>query len=103
MWSAGADVVIHDPKAGDNVRAVYPHLQVRDSLAMAVDAAELVVVGTEWRDYAQADPALLATLVDNKLVIDGRNVLPHRDWQAAGWKVIALGRNLDNSRVALEA
>ena len=103
LWSAGADVVIHDPKAGDNVRAMYPHLQVRDSIAIAVDAAELVVVGTEWRDYAQADAALLGSLVKNKLVIDGRNVLPHREWQAEGWKVIALGRNLDNSRVSVEA
>jgi len=103
LWAAGADVVIHDPKAGNNVRAVYPHLQVRDSIAMAVDGAELVVVGTEWRDYAQADSALLGSLVKNKLVIDGRNVLPHRDWQAEGWKVIALGRNLDHSLVSVEA
>jgi len=99
LWGAGAELTIHDPKAADNVRRMYPHLPVEDDLADAVRGAELVVVGTEWRDYALVDATALGGLVSNRLVIDGRNVLPYRAWQEAGWKVIALGRNLDNSRV----
>ena len=99
LWAAGAHVVVHDPKAVDNVRRMYPNLNVADTLEEAVAQAELVVVGTEWRDYALADSAVLGHLVANKLVIDGRNVLPYRQWQANGWKVIALGRNLEHNPV----
>jgi len=34
--------------------------------------------------------------VANTTIIDGRNVLDVPAWQAAGWKVIALGRNVHN-------
>jgi UDPglucose 6-dehydrogenase len=99
LWAAGADVIIHDPKAADNVRRMYPNLNVADSIDEAVAGAELVVVATEWRDYAVANPAHLGALVENKLVIDGRNVLPYRQWQQEGWKVIALGRSLEHELV----
>jgi len=99
LWSAGADVTVHDPKAIDNVHAMYPHLRATADLDEALQGADLVVVGTEWAEYALADPQAAAALVTRPLVIDGRNVLPYRAWQAAGWKVIALGRNLDNALV----
>jgi UDPglucose 6-dehydrogenase len=35
-------------------------------------------------------------LVKIKTVIDGRNALEPARWQAAGWRLIALGRNLEN-------
>lgn len=99
LWAAGADVVVHDPKAVDNVRRMYPNLTVAECLESVVAGAELVVVGTEWREYALADSVQLGELVRNKLVIDGRNVLPYRQWQESGWKVIALGRNLEHNPV----
>jgi UDPglucose 6-dehydrogenase len=103
LWAAGAHVVVHDPKAVDNVLRMYPNLTVADTLDEAVSQAELVVVGTDWREYALADSAHLGALVANKLVIDGRNVLPYRQWQENGWKVIALGRNLERNPVGVFA
>jgi UDPglucose 6-dehydrogenase len=101
LWAAGAEITMHDPKAGDNVRRMYPQLAVEDRIADAVAGADLVVVATEWRDYGLADSAELGKLVANKLVIDGRNTLPYRQWQQNGWKVIALGRNLDSALVGV--
>ena len=59
--------------------------------------ADLTILGTEWKLYREADPELLGSLVSTKTVIDGRNALPYHAWQDAGWKVIALGRNLENA------
>lgn len=95
FWSAGANVVIHDPKALDNVRRMYPHLETEYELAASLKGADLVVVATEWSDYKNADPIELGKLVHNRLVIDGRNVLNVTAWQAANWQVLALGRNLE--------
>ena len=95
FWSAGANVVIHDPKALENVRRMYPHLETNDNLFDAMDGADLVVLATEWREYRDADPIQLAKLVTNRLVIDGRNALDVGDWRAANWQVLALGRNLE--------
>lgn len=95
FWAAGANVVIHDPKALENVRRMYPHLETNESLFEAMDGAELVVLATEWREYREANPMKLAALVNNRLVIDGRNALDVGNWQDANWQVLALGRNLE--------
>ena len=95
FWLTGANVVVHDPKALDNVRRAFPQFETESSLESAIANADLVVLATEWNEYRQADPVELAKLVRNRLVIDGRNALNASAWQAAQWQVIALGRNLE--------
>lgn len=95
FWSAGAHVIVHDPKALENVKRMYPQLDTEYDLAAALDGAELVVLATEWREYRDADPHVFGALVRNRLVIDGRNALDVAAWRDANWQVIALGRNLE--------
>ena len=95
FWSAGAHVIVHDPKALENVERMYPQLDTEYDLAAALEGAELVVLATEWKEYREADPKVLGELVRNRLVIDGRNALDVSAWRDANWQVIALGRNLE--------
>jgi UDPglucose 6-dehydrogenase len=92
MSNAGADVVVHDPKGLDNAKRVYPHMTYVDDLRAALTAAQLVVLGTEWREYRELDPATLGDLVADRHVIDGRNALDPDLWRNAGWSYRALGR-----------
>ena len=46
---------------------------------------------TEWREYRDIDPVQLRSVVRTPCILDGRNVLPLAEWQAAGWTVQALG------------
>ncbi len=93
----GAHVVVHDPMSLHGIRENYPQLTAVDNLLEAAKAAELVILGTEWKQYREQDPVELANAVSVKTVIDGRNALPYQSWKDAGWKVIALGRNLENA------
>ncbi|WP_084075138.1 UDP-glucose/GDP-mannose dehydrogenase family protein [Demequina sp. NBRC 110052] len=88
----GAKVKVHDPEANANAAAVWPTLEFHDSVAAACADADLVVIGTEWRQFREADPAALAGEVAHARVIDGRNCLPVEDWQAAGWDYHGMGR-----------
>lgn len=99
FWSAGAHVVVHDPKALENVQRIYPQLDTEYDLAAALEGADLVVLATEWREYRDADPIELGDLVNNRLVIDGRNALDVNRWTHANWQVIALGRNISRMPV----
>ena len=89
----GAEVVVSDPKSLGNLTDS-SLIKEADPLR-AVSQSELIILGTEWESYKQLDPKDVAAVVKNPLVIDGRNVLDVASWQAAGFKVIALGRNLD--------
>ncbi|MCT1585304.1 UDP-glucose/GDP-mannose dehydrogenase family protein [Corynebacterium sanguinis] len=89
---AGAAVRVFDPEAMDNARRVFPTLDYASSLDDALTNAELIILATEWQQFRDIDPVVTGDLVDQRLVIDGRNVLNSEAWNAAGWKVRALGR-----------
>jgi len=57
-----------------------------------VRGADAVMVLTEWGDYRELDPAVVAGMVSQLNVIDGRNCLDSAAWRAAGWRYRALGR-----------
>jgi UDPglucose 6-dehydrogenase len=92
----GAEVTVHDPVSLSALSEKEPALGREADLVEAVREADLVILGTEWKHYKEADPHALGAVVANKTVIDGRNVLDVAAWQAAGWKVIALGRSIQN-------
>ena len=92
MSNAGADVVVHDPKGLENAARVYPHMAYNQDVMSALHDADLVVLGTEWREYRDLDPAAAAAQVRAARIIDGRNTLDPRSWRSAGWTYRALGR-----------
>ena len=88
----GAQVRVHDPAAMDNARALFPTLDYAPDVEKACEHADLVLHLTEWRDYRELDPSVLAGIVRQPRVLDGRNALDMQMWRAAGWTVRALGR-----------
>ena len=90
--AACATVTIHDPKAIAPARKRFPALGFSEDIEGALEGADLVLHLTEWKIYRELDPAKLAKLVANPIMIDGRNALDREAWIAAGWKFRALGR-----------
>ena len=86
----GAEVYVHDPVAVEYLQHNEKSLHATEDLKEALADSELTILGTEWKEYKQLDPAKLS--VKNKVVIDGRNVLDRSAWENAGWKMTSLGR-----------
>ena len=89
---AGANVLVHDPIALAGVNKKHPELATETDLHQAFDNADAVVLATEWQEYRDLDPKLIADKVNRKFIIDGRNVLDNSLWQTAGFKVVSLGK-----------
>ena len=92
MQLQGAQVRVHDPEAMENARALFPTLDYAPEVSKACEGADLVLHLTEWMEYRELDPALLAGMVRTPRILDARNVLDIDTWRAAGWTVRALGR-----------
>ena len=90
--AAGAHVVVHDPKGIEPARKRFPNLEYAESINDAVKDSDLVLHLTEWKEYRQIDPVKIASIVKDKIIIDGRNMLDRDLWRKAGWKFRALGR-----------
>ncbi|MBU6347665.1 MAG: UDP-glucose/GDP-mannose dehydrogenase family protein [Actinomycetales bacterium] len=88
----GAKVTIHDPIALAVVRRVHPDLHTEDDFTVAVSGAELLIHLTEWKEYRELDPGLVAQSVAEKVIIDGRNMLNRQKWASAGWNISYLGK-----------
>ena len=92
MQMQGARVVVTDPQAIENARLKWPDLTFAASAEEAAADVDVVLLATEWAVYRELDPVHLATVVREKRILDGRNVLSPEAWRAAGWTYRALGR-----------
>ena len=92
LYLEGADVRIYDPEANRNAHRAYPDLDYADSLAEAVDGADIVALLTEWDEFSDADPEALGRLVQTRRIVDGRHALDSDAYRAAGWEYRALGQ-----------
>lgn len=93
LRTLGANVVVTDPRALDTAAAKLPELTYCDSLHQTIEGADLTMLLTEWNDYRNLNPSEIIGLVKTPTIFDGRNILDEKLWQAAGWKLLALGRS----------
>lgn len=92
IHAAGAEVVIHDPKAIEPAKKRFPNLRYAESIEECVKGADLILHLTEWKVYRELDPNQIKSLVKQAKILDGRNALDREKWQGAGWQFHALGR-----------
>jgi UDPglucose 6-dehydrogenase len=90
---AGAEVLVYDPEATTNARAVHPMLSYVASPRAALVDADVVLHLTEWPEFGQLDPLSVGQLVRSRVIVDGRNTLDSERWRGAGWTVLGLGRD----------
>lgn len=93
MRLQGATVTVTDPAALRSARAEYPNLRYVEDTEDALRGAELILLLTEWTEFAGLDPEHVGALVTERRVVDGRNVLDPTKWRSAGWQYRALGRH----------
>jgi len=88
----GARVAVFDPAAMDRARKVHLDLDYAGSVLGAARAADVLLVLTEWPEFAAADPEVLAKTVARRAVVDARHALDAGAWRDCGWDYRAPGR-----------
>jgi UDPglucose 6-dehydrogenase len=93
LHGLGAWVTVTDPAAIENARRIHPQLNYVEDRDEALRGADAVIVVTEWDEYRHELSAEHAgSLVNGKIVVDGRNCLDATAWRAAGWQYYGMGR-----------
>lgn len=101
LHAEGAIVVATDPEAIETSRPIAPGLEYREHPFETALDAEVVLVLTEWPQYRELDPVVLARVVSTPVVVDGRLCLDAERWRRAGWRYLAPGRLTDRSHQLL--
>ena len=88
LAAAGARVQAYDPAA----RVDLPGVEVVPDAVAAAAGADVLLVATEWPEFAALDPAALAAVMRGRVVVDARNLLDREAVAAAGLDYRGLGR-----------
>jgi UDPglucose 6-dehydrogenase len=91
LHGMGAEVTVYDPEALPNARKVCPELKYADSAAGAATGADVVLLLTDWPEFARLDPEELGAVTSTRAIVDGRYMLDPATWRAAGWVYRASG------------
>src|SRR5580692_1855403 len=98
LEDAGAKVRAHDPAAMDQARAMMPGVTFCADAYECAEAAEALVLLTEWNEFRALDLARIGRLLVEPLVIDLRNIYQPAEMAAAGLGYVSLGRPPQLSR-----
>ncbi len=94
LLEMGARVKVYDPVAMDKYRFNYPEQQIIYCLT-AEDAAresDAVAILTDWEQFLHLPWAEIGSVMKNRIIIDGRNMLDREQLQLAGFTYSGIGR-----------
>jgi UDPglucose 6-dehydrogenase len=95
LIEAGATVVAYDPEAMKNVNAL-----IGDKISYAtneydvLEGANALVICTEWSIFRNPDFERVGTLLNEKVIFDGRNLFDLEDMNAKGFYYASIGRGV---------
>jgi UDPglucose 6-dehydrogenase len=93
LLQAGVHLRVHDPEALANVRALYgDQLTYCDRPYGALEQADALVIATEWNEFRNPDFEIMARLLRQPVVFDGRNVFDPARMSALGFTYHGMGR-----------
>ena len=97
LLDVGVTVVVHDPEAMDNVRAIYgDKLIYCNNKEDALDNADALVIMTEWDDYKWSQFLEMKNRMKKPVVFDGRNIYKPSVAKMGGLTYISMGRKSVN-------
>ncbi|SHK20557.1 UDP-glucose dehydrogenase family protein [Rhodothermus profundi] len=89
----GADIVVFDPEAMENTRAVFGDaIRYARSMYEALEGAEALVICTEWNEFRRPDFQRMRDRMARPLIFDGRNLYHPKRMAAMGFEYYSIGR-----------
>jgi UDPglucose 6-dehydrogenase len=89
----GASVIAYDPVAShEQVRRLLPELERASKAVDVTDGAHALVLLTEWAEFNELDPVMLAGRMAYPILVDARNALDAQRFADAGFTVAGMGR-----------
>ena len=92
LRAAGANVVAFDPVGREQAEPLLQGVEFASSAEGTADAAEALVIVTEWDEFRALDLNDLASRMRGKLLIDLRNIYHRGEAEEAGLIYYGIGR-----------
>jgi UDPglucose 6-dehydrogenase len=87
-----AKVRAYDPVSMDNARRMLPEVEMVDSPYALAEGADALVLVTEWNEFKHLDLERIKNLMNQPILIDGRNIYDPHLVRDMGFLYMAIGR-----------
>ena len=92
LLQAGAEVVVFDPAAMENARALLgTGVHYADTAEMCITNADVCVIATGWESFRKLKPSTYKDLMRVPAVVDGRRILEPSVFKAKGVRLLRVG------------
>lgn len=101
LWAAGARVQAYDPEANGEAKRIYgdrEDLVICDSTDETLEAADALIIVTEWKQFRAPDFALIRARLRQPVIFDGRNLYDPDTMDSEGITYYGIGRGASVSR-----
>jgi UDPglucose 6-dehydrogenase len=96
LLEEGALLRLYDPQAMKNVKEVIPEqppqVYYAKSAYDAVEKANALLIITEWSEFKELDLKKIKGLMDNPIIVDGRNIYEPVKMRELGFEYYSVGR-----------
>lgn len=94
----GAIVKAHDPEGMENVKKVIgDKIQYCQNPYEAAEGADAIFIATEWPEFRTPDFERLSSIVEAKVIFDGRNLYDLNQMKELGYTYYSIGREVINA------
>ncbi len=99
LLAAGSQVIVHDPKAMENVKKIFgDKISYSKDIYKAIDGVDGLFVVTEWNEFRNPDYRLMMERMKKPVIFDGRNVYDADKMAERGFGYFGIGRGTTNKR-----
>ncbi len=96
LQAEGAKIAVYDPQAMNPMKMVFPEnppdlIYAQDPYA-AISGANAALFVTEWSEFMDLDLNKVKKLMENAIILDGRNIFSPASVKQAGFEYYSVGR-----------
>lgn len=92
LKSLGCRIKVFDPVSMTNFKLLHPDLHYCGDLYEAIREAEVLLILTDWNEFANTDLNKVGSLMKSKVIIDGRNIFEPDLMRQLAFKYYSIGR-----------
>jgi UDPglucose 6-dehydrogenase len=92
LQKEGARIRAYDPKAMDKAREVLPGVEFCEGPYAVASGADALLICTEWDEFRQLDLEKLRAVMNQPIVLDGRNLYEPQKMAELGFVYKSIGR-----------
>lgn len=92
LLSHGAKIKAYDPIAMDNAKRIFPQIDYFNNMYDALKNSDGLIIATEWNNFKAPNFNTIKTLLNHKVIFDGRNIYDFKKMKNLGIDYYSIGR-----------